>query len=370
MCALLLAGLLFSSSVGVFARKTPLTHMLQSTIAKTDINTRHAEEVLKKIEDIHWKEMAEDLQPLTLKQALLSTAEYNLQVQLKSDSPREKDLALQKALLDADQLYVELATRWMESYLRFQSIRQAKKDLLAAERQFETGETTGIEVLKVETDLITRYRQFKAAQVAYMATSQALALHAGLKATDLYFPQDLSFANNRFLVDLPNVIPDELTDKQAKVLALVYRPDLKQLESERDELKIKFLGITSMTPLGSARLKDLDILIKQLKTSIEATTATAYDGLLLSEQNVNTAQASMQLAEKALYQTQISKEAGFSSEKDLLDVEVLFAQAQVAYVQAMMDAHVTQFKLLWAMGRLTTPIATGESPLVLEKPKF
>lgn len=325
---------------------------LQKTIYKTEIIVQQADDVLKEINALEWKPVPPDSDALSLKTLLASAEKNNPQMLLKGENTVIRQSLRQQALYDSITGYTGLVRLWMNQVVLYHQLRVRQKDLLVDVASFEQGQTTSITVLKDQATLIDTYRQLKAARAAYAQASQALAIQSGLDPKVLYFPKALSYENDRYHLKLPDLSSPTLTEKDAEKLSEQNQPDLRQLEVSRDEFRMKFLGLSTITPTGAVHMKDLEQLVKQSRKAAQGVAHNVYQQVEDADKEVDRAFAVLQLAEKAFYQVQVSFESGFSSEKDIQEVALLLAKAQADNINALASQYALQALLVKEMGLL------------------
>lgn len=329
---------------------------LQKTIRKSEIRVQQAEEVLKEIDELRWKPLPDDFEALSLKTLLVNTEDHHPKARLEENAVMRSAIT-QQAILDSITAYSGLIQQWLLQAALYQELRVRKKEVLLSAERFELGDVTSIEVLKSEAKLLESYQRFKEAQKKYAETSQAMALNAGLDTRPLYFPKLLTFDGTHYQVDFPPILPEKLQAKQAMAAASYYSPEVRQLEAVRDEFRMKYLGLSTITPPGAAHLKGLETLIQQARKASEGVAYRDYQNLTTAGDLEKRAYAMVQLSEKAYYQIQVSYEAGFSSDKDIEEIALGRMSAEAAFIAAIADAYTTRTKLLRDMGQLSAHTA-------------
>lgn len=349
--AVLAQGMGLAYGLGRHKAEEPMP-TLQKTIYKTEIVVQQADDVLKEIDTLDWKPVPADADGLTLKTLLASTEKNNPQMLLKGENTVIRQSIRQQALYDSITGYTSLVKLWMNQVVLYHQLRVKQKDLLTNVASFEQGQTTSIAVLRDQSALIDTYRQLKATRTAYVQASQALAIQSGLDPKILYYPKALTYENDRYHITLPAIASASLTEKDAEKLAEQNQPDLRQLEVSRDEFRMKFLGLSTITPTGAVHMKDLEQLVKQARKAAQGVAHNVYQQLEEADKETDRAFATLQLAEKAYYQVQVSFESGFSSEKDIQEVALLLAKAQADNINALAGQYALQALLVKEIGLL------------------
>lgn len=282
---------------------------------------------------------------------------------------------LQKALLENLSAYYALMRAVMHQYVVYQSIDQARQQLAINENHFHSGEATSFEVMQTKTQLVKLFQDYLSTRVTYKAASMGLSQQLNRDLQPWIYPADLTFEDRSFEIPLLTIFkdtpeaPDKLDAAMAVRLALEHRPELKELRFRT--MSLENLYKASSFKFDKVQERILESTLKQMVLKAEKTqrliqmvSRKAFEEYELAQKKIQLAQQQKAIAEKALGQTLISHEAGFSSNKDVLDAQVSASQAQVNYANALIDYNLSQLQLLYEMGLINTEtLLAGRLPL-------
>lgn len=274
-------------------------------------------------------------------------------------------VVLNESLMDSLSRYYTLMRAMMGQYVAFSSIEQGKTQLLLNEKRFNSGDSTIFDVMQTKVELVKRYQDYLMAGVTCKIASMALAEQLNRNMAQVLYPGDLSFSEEEFNIPLLGFFsdseanPDKFDANGVVQIALENRPELKELKFRRISLDnlykastIKFDKVQEKILTSS--LKQLDLRREKAERAIEAMTRKAFEEYRFAREKITLALQQKSIAAKALKQTRVSNQAGFSSNKDVLDAQVAYSKAQVNYADALIDYNSSQLKLLYEMGLIST----------------
>ena len=191
---------------------------------------------------------------------------------------------------------------------------------------------------------------------ATLEESSASEAAPSMDVLEALFPKALDLSAGAPQVELLTLIPENYTLDQSIEEALKKRADLTELhfriESIENLVKASAYDFDkNQKKLLTSTVKQLQWKEESLKQDIQRSLRTTYKDYRLIQQRLNSAQLRLDLAETAFLQTEVSTEAGFSSENDLLEARVALAQSQVAYLNTLVDLNLAQLKLLYETGQ-------------------
>ncbi len=374
------------------ADKTATTK--EAAITKTK---RQIDPFVEKLESVTWEPVPEKTLRMSYKEVLKKVSEKNLDIrisQAKIDETLAKQASIEnkrllfifkyfnsehfegsaesdvkaaqqhqivvsnKALLNASSYYFDLMRSVMASYISHQAIRQGLKQLQFNQSQFEAGETTSFELMQTKTELIQRYQDFLKASILYEDASLQVSQYLNLDDHSLLYPETLTYKDTKFNIERLKLFPSKITEKQVVYLASMNRADLKEAEYRKNSIENILKANAkqfdkSSIQIVEATLEQLELKYEKVKNGIIASTISAYNHYRFSEHKIDLADQQLKLASTALRQVQISYKAGFSSNKDVLDSQVTYAQAQVNQANALIDHNLSQIQLLYETGLIT-----------------
>jgi len=360
-------------------------------------------QLLSKIQTLSWQPMPSDARKISLKGALEDALQKSLDIQIGEERIKETEakentiegkrllfffkffnfqhiegaaesdvlaakeaLAAEehKTLLETTEAYTNLMRAVMQHYIAYQAIQQGLKQLQLNEQQFQSGETTNIELTQTKTQLITLYQHWLTANLVQHSASLRIQGLLGLEENRPLYPTALVFENEAFVLKQHDLIPITLTPEQCKILAWTYRPEIKELtfklESLEDLVKVNFNQFDKhQVAQMKATIAQAKLSLNKAKRLLGIQAVEAQEKLQLAAIKVQLTEQQLQLAKIALHQIQISHQAGFSSNKDVLDTQVSFAQAQVNDVNARLDHRLAQVQLLYELGLIANDTITN-----------
>lgn len=187
-----------------------------------------------------------------------------------------------------------------------------------------------------------------------------------------YYPADLNMnptTDELDLIRIPVFRPFDQSITEAVVLdtALKHRPDIHELY-HRKEAMDKLLRATDFE-IDRARITIFESTVEQaslgldkLLGAVRLTSIKALEDYRVAKRTLAMAERQWQLAKEGLRHTQISYESGFSSKSDLLDGQIVWAEAQVNYANAILDYNASQIQLLYEMGLMNEELLSERYP--------
>lgn len=269
-------------------------------------------------------------------------------------------------LLEAAKTYYQLLKTYLARQVAYQTLQQGLSQLDIQQDRFLSAEGTSFTVQQAQAQTLSRYQAFLEADAIYQNVSETLNIlllsnqdatekinwiPAGLeKNTTPLQSSSLQLKAVNYWLTIP-------TDAEVRAMASNARAELQELKHQRESMQnlIKASAYEldkTQTELLQSTLNQL--LISELisRRQVEDAAAQALRTWKLSREKIILAQKQWQLAQQSLKQTQVSYEAGFTSYKELLEAEVLLAQAQIAAQNAMADEQFQQLILLYETGQL------------------
>lgn len=278
---------------------------------------------------------------------------------------------INQGLLKAVRLYFQLAQTQVARYLAAQSLQQTLQQLTLHQNNFQSGKVTSFEVLATENELLKRSQQFLEADAQYQATCVALREILNNVPPPSATPEGDPFVSPACYASLLTL------DAQAETFSfpvfssmspqLTLQVVLDSLETHRPELQEVSERIESIDHLRKAayyefnpdeiRLLDsayqqLVLKRKALSKAYQISAIQQFQQYQRTQQALALATQQKALAETALRQTRVSFQAGFSSQKDVLDAQLQWTQAQANTLQAVLDYNLSEVALLYEMGQI------------------
>lgn len=267
----------------------------------------------------------------------------------------------QSSLLESLGDYFNLMRAVMAQAVSYQQIQQGTSQLKVNEYHFQSGEANRFDLSQTQAQLIQRYQEFLSAEQRVKEAYLLLADKISLPQTPLALPGEFQWHDEYIEVPMlqffsgTNKVP---TEAEAIQVALENRPDIKELKLRRISLEnlykvsnVKFHK--SQEKILKSSVKQLDFKQKQLNIHTEALIRKALSALDTGKEKLSLAQTQVSLAKNTLSQAKKAHLAGFSSNKDVLDAQVVYAQAQMGFANSVLDYNLAQLDLLYQMGQLT-----------------
>ncbi len=358
---------------------------------------RISDPFVEKLEAVTWEPIPENTFRLTYEETLKKTADKNLDIRISQAKINEtiaKQASVEKkrllfffkyfnseyfegsaesdvnaarqhevvvsnqALLHSSTYYFDLMRSVMATYISHQAIRQGLKQLQFNQSQFESGETTSFDLMQTKTELIQRYQEFLQSTIRYEDASLRLSQYLNMDNHTLLYPETLTYEDSQFKIKRLNLFPKKITEKQVVYLATMNRADLKEAEYRRKSIENILKASAKQFDKNSiqiieATLEQMELKYEKVRQGVSATAINAYNHYKFSERKITLANQQLELASTALRQVQISYKAGFSSNKDVLDGQVTYAQAQVNQANALIGYNLSQIQLLYETGLIT-----------------
>lgn len=402
------------------SEQTTPSNIASSSSLQFQVPSADDQSLLDKISALQWSPQLQDVKLIPWKDVIRQTEKNNLEIQLSREKVTETEVKKQdvemkrvlfffkyfdsaflegsaesdvlaanahsqavmnEALLESVTKYYNLMRAILTQYIGYQAIEQGKNQMKLNQKRFESGEATSFELMQTKTQLVKRYQEFLQAGITYKLASFALSEQIGEKATDnpqnkigddvtqdLLYPADLSFHDGEFEMPVFRFFGNKdsdhpLTANETIKIAQENRPEFKELKFRKISLEnlhqastVKFDRVQEKILQSS--LKQLDLKRQKTEMAVQAMVLKAYEDYQFSDKKVSLALEQLAIANKALKQAQVSHQAGFSSNKDVLDAQVTSSQSRVNFANALIDYNLSQVQLLYEMGLI------GVEPLV------
>ena len=274
-----------------------------------------------------------------------------------------------QAYWEATEKYDALMRATTAKYNLFLQIQEGIRELELYKSRFISGESTNFDVLRTQTKLVQLYQKYLTAELAYYQASLDMARFLSLPQSPWLYPSDLSFEGNQLLFRPLKLFNRSglSTPKQWEDIALNNRPELKEIQAQQESVKslVKSTVFEDRDESDVLRssAKQLELKLQDSEQSIRASTILAIQQCDFDLNKLELAEQQLKLAEKAVKQAKTSFKAGFSSNQDDLNAQSDYGQAQVNYVNSLMDVHLSQSRLLYSIGLINKPRLLGQSPL-------
>lgn len=292
---------------------------------------------------------------------LEGSAESDVQAQQEHTRSVEQTVLKQTVNLYGKALEAALGNK-----VAFWQVKQAYMQRKLDYHQFETGKVTAFTLNNSTQSLYTHYQNYLHTLGLWSQAAHALALHTTGKGQQAIIPAELKGDPSQVpLLKLPLfkasnalVLVSKPDASQWKRYALTHRPDYRELfyrHESVDKLKTasKLQFDHQQTRLIEANLKSLQLRMDQLEELIEAEIENTILALQTSKQQLHIAQQQQALAKLSLHQANVSHKAGFSSDKDLLDAELVYHASQLQYTKAQLGHFQSQVNAFATLGDFT-----------------
>lgn len=258
----------------------------------------------------------------------------------------------QKALLDSARMQAALMRAFLSKYLAYEAIEQGRLELKAGQQHFIAGDNTRFDVTQTQMALIDRYNQYLSADNDYHTASITLASQIGTPSNETLIPEGYVLSDGNASVSPLSLLPEGLTLEMVQKTATT-RPELQELGFRKASLEqlVKALSVADKQK-KEAELKQLELEIDKAGDAARVMAEKAYSDYRLSGKSLDLARQQYALAAQMQHQLQISRDAGFSSSKDVLDGEVALARAKSALIASQVAYNLSQIQLVYEMGLL------------------
>lgn len=278
-----------------------------------------------------------------------------------------------QSLVKAVRLYFQLVQTQIARHLAIQGIQQTLQQLTLNQSRFQSGKATSFEVLETENELLKRYQKSLEADAQYQGACVALraildnvptasasseesappldspALHASLLT--------LEAQTGTFAFPIFTPMPPQLTLQMVLDSLETHRPELQEVSYRVESMDhLRKAAIYEFNPdeirLLDSAYQQLALKRQALRQAYHISATQQFQQYQLAQQKLALSTQRKALAETALRQTRVSFQAGFSSNKDVLDAQVQWNQAQADTLQAVLDYNMSEVALLYEMGQV------------------
>lgn len=314
-----------------------------SSIKQAEIALEDAKAQAK---EIHDPGLLNLIYPVDTK-ALKSAAQNNIQA-----AQWQLSVARQKALLDAARVYTELTQALLAKYQAFQLIEQGRSQLQVEQARFTAGESNSFDVTQIEISLLDRYTKYLEADNLFYSAALRLAVQVSLPLNQNFLPEQSDLLDKGQATSPFSLIPADIApDRIQKVIK--KRPDIQVLRYRRDALaQLVKASAGTEKQKKIAELHQLEQEQEKALASTEAIAAKAYSDYLLAQKNLLLVHQGFNLSNQMVYQLQVSYDAGFSSETEMLMGRIALAQSRARLIGALSAYNLSQIQLLYEMGLL------------------
>jgi hypothetical protein len=311
-------------------------------IRQADVQIKDAEILAKDTHDPIFNPL-NPFEPGAMKQA----AESNV-----AAAKAHRETVIQQSLLASAKAYSALTQAYLAKFLAYQAIEQGRSQLKVEQARFVSGETTRFDVTQTQMALIDRYSKYLMADNAYHAACMALANQIDASSNDIFVPEGAELQEQNQAVSLLKLLPDNLELGQVLKTAK-SRPDQLEMAARKEALqKTVKASIGLDKQRRKADLHQLELEAQKLADADLVTAEKAFIDYRLAKKTLEMAQQRVDMANRYLYQLQISHTAGFSSAKELLDGQIEQSKVKTALIGAQVAYNLSQIQLLYEMGQL------------------
>lgn len=273
-------------------------------------------------------------------------------------------LVQQNELKKTVTLYNKALEAALTNKVAYWQIKQALMQRTLDQHQFNTGQVTAFVLNSSTQALYTHYQNYLRTLSLRKQAAHALALQTTGQGKQTIVPIDLINTGDDEELELPSFATGDALDivkkPNSKVwnqYALLHRPDYQELfyrhesvEKLRTASKLQF--DRQQTRLIKANLESLKLRLNQLEQVIKADIEQTISDLKITGQQLQIAQQQQQLAKRSLHQAKVSHKAGFSSDKDLVDAQLVSHASQLQYAKAQLSHFQTQVNAFASIGEL------------------
>lgn len=325
--------------------QTTLAH--STLVRQAEARVKDAESQAKEIRDPVLFNLINPVDTASLKKAAAADIQAaNAQLQA----------AQQKALLESASLYVNLTQAFLAKYLAYQTIEQGRRQLSAEQRRFQSGETTSFDVTQTQMALIERYSKYLTADNTYRSISMALSNQLGLSTEETWVPDDFVWQEGEAIIPALKLIPEDLSLAKARKMTQT-RPDIRAMGFKKDALDYLVKASAGLEKQKKkAELRQLELEIEKSVRGVEILAEQAFNAYHLADKNAKLARQQVELSSRFVRQLRVSRDAGFSSAKDVLDGEGELARTRTALISAQLSCNLSQIQLLYELGLLREDI--------------
>jgi hypothetical protein len=247
-------------------------------------------------------------------------------------------------------------------FAAFESLRQSLNQLDLTQSRFQQGEGTSIDVFDTRAEVFKRYQSLLEArgQRDSLALMLAENIRPGGTSKPEFWPTGLSVeAGVLAQPDLATQVNARLPEGYGALLELarVNRADVQELLYRLTSMEN--LIKASAYEFDKTQIKILEASRQQLvlrKQKVDRQTETmlhkTLNQLALAAQKIDIARAQRQQADEALWQVKLSFNKGFSSNRDVLQAQIVQSQAAAALANAQLERQALEVQLLADTGQL------------------
>jgi outer membrane protein TolC len=285
-------------------------------------------------------------------------------------------------LLQASQQYYGLVKAYLQQQVAYHSLQQGLAQWRSNQACFASGQCRSFELLETQSELLNRYQQHQQAQSQVALANQTLSdwlVSSSPGAASavpplLWRPEHLptlvlpGLGTTGALVSTalpPSWAQPAVTQPVEALLnqAMTNRADIKELALKiaSTQKLLKAQAFEFNNNQGAFITSSLQQLVwKQqiLHRQVQWEVRDAYRQNQAAQEAGQTTQHQLVLAQRYWQQRQRSAQAGFASNKEVLDAQVLLANAFLAAFSAGAEEHLAQLRLLCAVGTLHTVLAS------------
>ena len=280
--------------------------------------------------------------------ALENSAKYSLQ-----SSQYQMDATSNTVLLEVASKYYNLLNTIMAKKIADEFLKQGELSLNENIELLNTGHSTKFDVSQTEVFVAGLKQKELEAEIAYMVSSVELAQKINIKDLTtkiIPFPEANS---DEVKIKTLNIIPDNVLLNDCINKALESRPEIKDYEYQIKSLE----EMKKASKMDNIKVDTFDAQINQLKNMLELTQnniKTSLTQSLLSligaKNQIEVANQKYQLSIKALNQAKITKEEGFNTNKNVLDAQVELALSKNKYIESVIAYNIAQINFLYQLG--------------------
>ena len=295
-------------------------------------------------------------------------------------SEAQLERAQNTVLLQASQQYYALVKAYLQQQVAYHSLQQGLVQWRSNQACFASGQCRSFELLETQSELLNRYQQHQQAQSQVALANQTLSdwlvsSPPGTAASPaLWRPEHLPALVLPSLGTTSAWVPPVLPPSWAQpavtqpvegllTQAMATRADIRELRLKiaSTQKLLKAQAFEFNNNQGAFITSSLQQLVwKQqiLHRQVQWEVRDAYRQNQAAQQASQTTQHQLALAQRYWQQRQLSAQAGFASNKEVLDAQVLLANAYLAAFSAGAEEHLAQLRLLCAVGTLHTVLAS------------
>ena len=263
--------------------------------------------------------------------------------------------------------YLDAMEATLLTHLRFQQIQRADRALVAATQQFKSGDTTSFKVTQAKHNLLATYQTFLSAKSLLTQSSLKLGHLVGNTAATAFFPTQLVWQGGHWAIR-PLVLFESPPDTAALAAHIKTRPDLNALAYRRKSVKNLLQANTSkfdrnQQTMLKATIRQMALRWQQVQGGADIARQRALDDRLTALHQLELADAGVQLALRSLTQTDVSYRAGFSSDTDRRDAQLVYDEALTHQHRMQLRQYRAELALLGTAGLTTQSRLLKATPL-------